>query len=183
MLSELKTEKLPLEGAFLVKPGVFQDKRGVFWKFYTEELMLKNGAKPYFPEEFLTTSRKGVLRGLHYQGGGHPQAKLIRCTMGEVYDVIVDLRKGSPTFGKWHGVTLSEKNMLTLYVPRGFAHGFVAREDGSALLYKTDAPYFYEHERGIIWNDPDLNIDWGVEKPVLSEKDSKWPSFKDAEHF
>jgi len=183
IIRKLESEKLNLKDAFILKPQEFCDFRGTLYKIYTEEVLKVNGVKPYFVEEYLTISKKGVFRGFHYQAGEASQAKLIRCIRGEVYDVIIDMRKSSPTFGKWTGVVLSERNMVALYAPRGFAHGLVALTDDSAVLYKADNGYAPQTERGVIWSDPDLNITWPFEKMLISEKDQKWPRFKDAEVF
>ncbi len=183
IIRELEGEKLLLKDAFIIKPQEFRDERGAFYKFYTEAMLKGFGMKPYFPEEYLAVSKKGVLRGLHYQSGQHAQGKLVRCTQGEIYDVILDLRKSSPTFGKWTGLVLSAQNMLNLFVPRGFAHGFVALTEGATMLYRVDNGYSPGNERGILWNDPQLKIKWGVAEPTVSEKDKKWPLFKDAECF
>lgn len=123
--------------------------------------------------------KKRVLRGLHFQLPPFEQAKLVRVTRGKVYDVIVDLRKNSPTFGKWEGFKLSAENFEILFVPRGFAHGFVTLKENTEVIYKVDNLYSPKHDSGIIWNDPDLSIDWPIKNPVLSKKDSKLQLFKD----
>jgi len=183
IVRKLEGEKLSLKDAFVLKPQEFCDIRGTLYKVYTEAMLAEFGVKPYFHEEYLTVSKKGVLRGLHYQSGEHSQGKLVRCVDGEIYDVILDLRKGSPTFGKWAGLVLSARNMLSLFVPRGFAHGFVALTDDATMLYKADNSYFPDKECGVLWNDPQLKINWGVTDPIISEKDKKWPLFKDAKYF
>ena len=136
-----------------------------------------------FVEEYLSVSKKGVLRGLHYQTGAHSQAKLVRCVRGEVLDAIVDLRKSSPTFGKAATALLSENNMLSLYAPRGFAHGFLALTEGASVLYKADNDYAPAHEKGIMWDDPAISISWPIKNPILSDKDKKWSALKDAQLF
>ena len=177
-------EQLPLEGAFLIKPIVYPDDRGAFSVLFTEDILVAQGFKPYFAMEFLSTSKKGVLRGLHYQAGNASQAKLVRCISGEVYDVIVDLRKSSKTYGKWVGITLSEKNMVAVFVPKGFAHGYLSLSDSSKVLYKVDAPYAPASETGVRYNDLDLNIRWpGTGAPILSKKDALLPTFKDCKKF
>ncbi len=183
IVRKLEGENLPLKDAFVLKPQEFRDERGTFYKLYTEAVLKEFGMEPYFPEEYLTVSKKGVLRGLHYQSGKYAQGKLVRCLNGEIYDVILDLRKGSPTFGKWTGIVLSARNMLSLFVPRGFAHGFVSLTEDAALLYRVDNGYSPDNERGVLWNDPQLGINWNVTNPTLSEKDKKWPLFKDADYF
>lgn len=180
---ELEAESLPIQGAFIIRPKEFEDERGTFYKLYNEELLAPRGAKCNFVEEYLSVSKKGSLRGFHYQTGKFAQAKLVRCVRGEVFDVIVDMDSRSPTFGKWHSVTLSEKNMLGIYVPRTCAHAFLAMKEGSRLLYKADNGYHPEHEAGIIWNDPELNVPWPKMKYILSGKDRAWPLFRDAPKF
>jgi len=184
ILRKLKIVNLPLEGSFVIYPMVFNDERGEFRKLYTEDALKSKNVSPYFPEEYISVSKKWVIRGLHYQLGQYSQAKFVRCARGEVYDVIVDLRRKSPTFARWHGIILSEKNMISIYVPRGFAHGFMSLTEGAQLHYKTDNRYMPESERGIIWNDPDLRINWpSSEKVIVSEKDANWPSFRACEKF
>lgn len=183
IVKKLETKELSLKGAFIIEPLEFRDSRGVFYKTYTEEILAASGTSPRFSEEFLTISNKDVIRGFHYQAGEHAQTKLITCIKGTVFDVIVDLRKSSETYGKWISVELSEKNMRALYVPKGFAHAFASLSDSTTLLYRAAGKYSAEHERGILWNDPDLNISWPIKDPILSEKDGKWPNFKDAEKF
>ena len=123
--------------------------------------------------------KKGVLRGLHFQLPPNEQAKLVRVTRGKVFDVIVDIRKNSPTYGKWEGFELSAENFQMLFVPRGFAHAFLTLEDNTEFMYKVDNFYAPESDSGLIWNDPDLNIDWPIKNPILSEKDAKLQKFKD----
>lgn len=180
---ELGIIELPLKDAFAIKPKVFQDERGEFYKLYARSLFEKKKVGWCFPEQCITVSKKNVLRGLHYQEGEFSQAKIVQCIKGELYDVIVDLRKSSPTFGKWHGNLLSGKNMMSIYVPRGFAHGFLVLEEGTTILYSTDNDYEPKAERGIVWDDPTLKIKWPVSSPILSEKDRKWPLFADAGLF
>jgi dTDP-4-dehydrorhamnose 3,5-epimerase len=181
--SKLETEALQLKGAFIIRPLRFDDERGIFFKLYTKEILARFNVKPFFNEEYLSISKKNVLRGLHFQKGEFSQAKLVRCIRGEVYDVIVDLRKSSPTFSRWQGIKLSEENGVCLYVPRGFAHGFLALKDDSYVMYKADNDYKPESEDGIIWNDPNLRIDWGIANPILSDKDKTWKTIKEIEPF
>ncbi len=179
IIKNLEKKKTPLDGAFLIEPLEFEDERGKFYKVYNEEVL----KTPAFVEEYLSVSGKNVLRGLHYQKGEFAQAKLVRCTKGKVYDAIVDLRKSSPSFSKSFAIVLSDEKMQSLYVPRGFAHGFVSLTQGAQVLYKADNSYKPEQEAGIIWDDADLKISWPVKEPVLSEKDKKWPKLKDAVLF
>jgi len=176
----MEFQKTSLEDAFLIKPQVFQDERGFFCETYSAKKFAAAGIDAVFVQDNHSLSvTKGVLRGLHFQLPEDTQAKLVRVTKGAVYDVIVDLRKDSPTFGKWEGFELTANNFYMLYVPRGFAHGFVTLEDYTEFQYKCDNFYAPENESGIIWNDQDLKIYWPIEKPILSEKDKKLATFKE----
>ena len=169
-----------LKDAYLIKPQVFQDERGFFMETYSEQKFREAGIEADFVQDNHSMSvTKGVLRGLHFQLGEAVQAKLVRVTRGAAYDVIVDLRKDSPTFGKWEAFELTAQNFWILYVPRGFAHGFCTLEDYTEFQYKCDNFYAPDQESGIIWNDPDLKIYWPIEKPILSDKDKKLSLFKD----
>lgn len=175
----MEIEKTNLEGAYLIKPKVHEDERGFFVESYSISKLAELGIKGDFVQDNHSMSvTKGVLRGLHFQKPPFDQAKLVRVTKGAAYDVIVDLRKNSPTFGKWEGFELTANNFLMLYVPRGFAHGFCTLEDYTEFQYKCDNIYNHESEGGIIWNDSDLKIYWPIENPILSEKDGKAPQFK-----
>lgn len=180
---KLETEKLPIAGALLIRPMRSEDSRGAFYKLCTEELLKANGASPHFVEHYVSVSRKGVVRGLHYQAGALSQAKLVQCVQGKVYDVILDMRKASPSFGKWAGVELGGADMRSLFIPRGVAHGFATLSDEATMFYSVDNVYSKEHERGVLWNDPALKIEWRVQKPIVSERDLALPPFKDAEYF
>ncbi len=176
----MEFQKTTLKDAFLVKSQVFQDERGFFLENYSKQKFQAAGIEVDFVQDNHSLSvKKGVLRGLHFQKGSDAQAKLVRVTKGAVYDVIVDLRKDSPTFGKWEGFTLTAENFLMLFVPRGFAHGFCTLEENSEFQYKCDNFYVPQSEGGVIWNDPTLKIDWPVENPILSEKDQKNPTWKE----
>lgn len=184
MTNKIELIDLPLKDAFLIKPFKQKDERGFFYKMYVEEELLKRNIKPYFSEEFFSISKKNVIRGFHYQAGQYSEAKLVNCIIGKVYDVIIDLRKGSPTFGKWMAVELSEQNNYMLYIPKGFAHGFIALSEKAYMIYRVDNKYCSEYARGIIYNDPYLNIPWpNTGRIIVSEKDRKWPEFKDCEKF
>ena len=183
LVRTLEVEETPLKDAFIIKPLEFTDERGVFYKLFNEEILKEVGFTQNFPEQYISISKKGVLRGLHYQSGGFSQGKLIQCIKGEVHDVILDLRKKSATFGQWAGITLSQKNMHTIAIPRGFAHGFAVQSNEAVMLYHVDNHYSAAHERGVRWNDPSLGIDWKINKPILNEKDATFPLFKDAEYF
>lgn len=176
----MEKQETSLKDAYLLKPKVFEDERGFFMESFSQKKMEELGIEGNWVQDNHSMSvTKGVLRGLHFQFPGSTQAKLVRVTRGAVYDVIVDLRKDSPTFGKWEGFELRADNHLMLYVPRGFAHGFVTLEDYTEFQYKCDDYYDASNEGGIMWNDPDLKIYWPIEDPILSEKDKKHPQFKD----
>jgi len=172
-------EKLEIDGLCLITPKVFADERGYFMETYKRSVFFENGIKRDFVQDNLSRSKKGVLRGLHYQEGDYAQGKLVRCSKGEVFDVAVDIREGSKTFGQWYGVVLSEENGKMLYIPEGFAHGFYTLSEVADLVYKCTSEFHAPADRGIIWNDPDINIDWKTDKPILSEKDMKHPRLKE----
>lgn len=175
----MKIEKTTLEGAYLINLRVFNDERGFFTETYSKKKLAEAGIIADFVQDNHSMSvTKGVLRGLHFQTGEDVQAKLVRVTKGAVYDVIVDLRKDSPTFGKWEGFELTDNNHRMLFVPRGFAHGFCTLEDYTEFQYKCDNYYAPQSEGSLIWNDEDLKIYWPIENPILSEKDSKAQEFK-----
>ena len=168
--------KLEIEGLVLVKPKVFGDNRGFFMESYKKSEFLANGIDCEFVQDNHSKSSKGVLRGLHYQAKPKTQAKLIRCSKGRVYDIAVDLRKNSKTFGKCAKVELSEENNNMFFIPEGFAHGFVVLSDEAELLYKTNTEFSPEHDRGVLWCDKDINVNWGIDfEPILSEKDKIQP--------
>ncbi|WP_339278981.1 dTDP-4-dehydrorhamnose 3,5-epimerase [Paenibacillus sp. FSL W8-1187] len=172
--------KLP--GLKLIEPAIHGDHRGFFVESYNEVRYVQMGITTKFVQDNHSLSvEAGVLRGLHYQMNPKAQTKLVRCTAGAIYDVVVDIRKGSPTFGQWQGFILSATNHRQLLVPKGFAHGFCTLVPNSEVQYKVDEFYSAEHDRGIAWNDPALGIDWPVRKPVLSDKDGKHPILADAD--
>ncbi len=174
--------KLDIKDVQLIIPKVFNDERGFFLEGYKKSDFIKNGIDIDFNQDNHSRSTKGVLRGLHYQASPKGQAKLVRCIKGGIFDVAVDIRKNSPTFGKWVGEKLTEENKRMLYIPDGFAHGFVVLSDIAELLYKASNEYSKEHDRGILWNDPDIGIDWGIDfEPILSEKDKIQPRLKEIE--
>ena len=173
-------KKLEIEDVILVTPQVFGDSRGFFMESYQKSVFEQNGIKDDFNQDNHSKSTKGVLRGLHYQTNPKAQAKLVRCPRGKIFDVAVDLRKNSPTFGKWVGEILSEENKNMLYIPAGFAHGFVVLSDEAELLYKASNEYSPQNDRGIRWNDHEINVDWRIDfEPLISEKDSKQPYLKE----
>ena len=169
-----------LPGVLVIEPRVFTDSRGLFMETYhAVKLADAAGIDLPFPQDNHSTSRRGVLRGLHFQEP-NPQGKLVRVISGSVLDVAVDIRRGSPTFAKWVGVELSAENNRQLWVPPGFAHGFCVIGESAEVLYKCTALYEAENDRGILWNDPRIGIDWPVEDPVLSPKDAALPLLQDA---
>ena len=173
----MQVSKTPIDGLLIVEPKVFRDSRGMFYEVYSENRYKEHGM-PSFTQDNHSISKLGVLRGLHYQVNPG-QGKLVRVTRGEVFDVAVDIRKQSSTYGKWWGLLLSEKNNLQLYIPVGFAHGFCVLSESAEVLYKCSDYYSPENERGILWSDPDLAIDWPVKDPILSEKDAAYPLFSE----
>jgi dTDP-4-dehydrorhamnose 3,5-epimerase len=177
-------KRFPVEGPVLVTPRVFPDDRGFFLETYKKSDFVNNGINAEFIQDNHSKSVKGVLRGLHYQINPSAQGKLVRCIQGEILDITVDIRKSSPTFGKWVAEKLSAENRKMLYIPIGFAHGFLVLSDTAEIIYKVHGgEYSPEHDRGIAWNDPELAIDWGVKDVIVSEKDMKQPLLKDAEVF
>ncbi|MDH0447931.1 dTDP-4-dehydrorhamnose 3,5-epimerase [Shewanella sp. GD04112] len=162
----------------IIEPKVFGDERGFFFESFNQQLFESAVGYPVkFVQDNHSKSSKGVLRGLHYQLSPHEQGKLVRCVVGEVFDVAVDIRKNSPTFGQWVGVYLSAENKKQLWIPSGFAHGFVTLSDTAEFLYKTTDYYHRESEGAIAWNDPELKIEWPIESVLLSEKDRQAPMF------
>ncbi|GAS84708.1 dTDP-4-dehydrorhamnose 3,5-epimerase [Paenibacillus amylolyticus] len=178
----MKVTALKLEGAKILEPKVHGDHRGFFMESYNDQIMKDNGVNYSFIQDNQSLSvETGVIRGLHYQLNPKAQTKLIRVLSGAIYDVIVDVRKSSPTFGQWVGVILSEHNQRQLLVPKGFAHGFCTLVPNTQVLYKVDEYYSPENDRGILWNDPSLGIDWPTSNPILSDKDQRHPLLADAE--
>lgn len=178
----MRLTPLKLNDSVLLEPVIHGDHRGFFMESYNESKMHDLGLKFDFIQDNQSLSAEpGVLRGLHYQLNPQAQTKLIRVLSGAIYDVILDIRKSSPTFGQWIGVILSEHNKRQLLVPKGFAHGFCTLVPNTQVLYKVDEYYSPEHDRGILWNDPSLGIDWPVSEPLLSEKDRLHPTFANAE--
>ncbi len=175
-------KKLDIPEVMLIEAHAFSDDRGFFMEIFKESIFSVNGINTKFVQDNLSHSKKGVLRGMHYQKEPRSQAKLVMASRGKIFDVAVDIRKGSPTYGRWVGETLSDKNHLLLYVPQGFAHGFVVLSDEADVIYKVDAEYSPEHERGILWNDSEVGVKWPVGKPILIKKDLALPALKDADN-
>jgi len=176
-------EKTPIPGLLIITPKIFSDNRGYFFESYNKKSFSDVGINDNFCQDNESKSAFGVIRGLHCQVEPYAQSKLVRVLKGRVFDVAVDLRKGSPTFGKWHGIELTEENKKQFYIPRGFAHGFSVLSEVAVFSYKCDNYYYPEAERGIIYNDPELNIDWRIDlkDALISEKDNKNPLFSEAE--
>lgn len=175
--------KLEIPEVRLISPDIYTDNRGIFAEVYKRTEFEREGIYEHFEQDNFSGSKKDVLRGLHYQIPPMAHAKVVRCIKGKVFDVAIDLRKNSPTFGKWVGTELSEENHLMLYIPEFCAHGFVVLSDYAEVAYKCSRQYSPQHERGVIWNDPDICISWPVREPILSEKDKKLPRLKDAVVF
>jgi dTDP-4-dehydrorhamnose 3,5-epimerase len=173
---------LALPGLTLVKPRVFGDQRGFFLELYKHSEFVAAGISGHLVQDNYSRSSSGVLRGLHYQKSPKAQAKLVTCLKGRIFDVAVDIRKGSPQFGKWTGVELTEENKQLLYVPAGFAHGFQVLSGTAEVLYKCTDEYSPSDDRGIIWNDPDINVAWPLKDPVLSGKDKLHPRLQQADN-
>ena len=180
-MGKITVETCEIEGLKIITPTVFGDKRGYFVETYNYNDYKAAGIDEVFVQDNQSASGKGVLRGLHFQIE-HPQAKLVRAIKGEVFDVAVDLRKGSKTFGKWFGVVLSEENMKQFFIPQGFAHGYFVLSDYAEFCYKTNDFYHPGDEGGLMYNDPDLGIEWpGIDKVEvnLAERDTKWGGIKE----
>lgn len=174
---EVLQTKIP--DLLVIKPTVFKDVRGYFYESYNLEIFKKHGIDATFVQDNESKSAKGVLRGIHFQKPPFAQGKLVRVIQGSVMDVAVDLRLNSPTYGKWVAVELSAENKLMYWIPSGFGHGFVTLEDDTIFSYKCTQVYNKASEGSILWNDPELNISWGFDKPLLSEKDQQAPLFRD----
>lgn len=175
--------KTPIPDLVILKNKVFEDARGYFTEAYNEKVFQENGITIDFRQDNRSKSDYGVIRGLHYQLNPSSQSKLVSVIVGKVFDVAVDIRKGSPTFGQWYGVELSDKNHLQFLIPQGFAHGFSVLSETAIFSYKCDNFYTPELDRGIAYNDPTLNIDWKIpaDKALISDKDTKNPLLADAE--
>lgn len=176
-MAKINIIKTKIDGLVIIKPSVFGDERGYFMETYNEEEFHEAGLTMKFVQDNESKSSKGVLRGLHFQRK-FSQGKLVRVTRGEVYDVGVDLRYGSPTYGQWAGVLLTEENKTMFYVPEGFAHGFLVISDEAVFNYKCTNLYAPEYDGGVRWNDPSIGVEWpleGIDEPLLSEKDKELP--------
>ena len=184
-MGKITVTRCDIEGLCVIEPTVFYDERGYFVETYNQNDMKEAGLDMVFVQDNQSMSAKGVLRGLHFQKQ-FPQGKLVRAIRGSVFDVAVDLREGSKTYGKWFGVTLSAENKKQFYIPEGFAHGFLVLSDEAEFAYKCTDFYHPGDEGGVIWNDPQIGIEWPIEegmKLIISEKDQKWKGINDTFHF
>jgi dTDP-4-dehydrorhamnose 3,5-epimerase len=176
----MKIIKTDIEGLLIFEPRIFEDERGYFFESFRNDIFKEINPEIVFLQENESKSSKNVLRGLHYQMPPFSQGKLVSVVKGKVWDIAVDLRKNSDTFGKWLGLQLTENNKLQMYIPEGFAHGFLTLEDDTIFQYKCTNYYHKESERAISWNDKTLNIDWRIENPLISEKDAVADNFQQA---
>ncbi len=177
----MKVESSALAGVLLIEPKVFKDNRGFFMESYNRQVLAEFGITQEFVQDNHSASTRNTLRGLHYQICPG-QDKLVRCVVGEVYDVVVDIRRGSPTFGRWEGFVLSADNKRMVYVPKGFAHGFCVLSDYAEFLYKCTEYWSPQDERGIAWDDPEIGVDWKLNgSPILSDKDKRNPQLREAD--
>ena len=174
----MKIIETKLPGVLIIEPDIFGDSRGFFMETYHKERYGVAGMDAEFVQDNTSFSTRGTLRGLHFQYP-HSQAKLVQVFMGEVFDVAVDIRKGSPAFGKWFGATLSSENKQQLFIPAGFAHGFCVLSETALFSYKCTEFYSPSDERGVLWSDPVIGIEWPINDPLLSDKDEKYPRFND----
>jgi len=169
----VKVRETSLPGVLILEPQVFKDERGFFLETFSAKRLAGSGIPENFAQDNHSRSTRNVVRGLHYQLK-HPQGKLIHAARGRIFDVAVDIRRGSPTFAKWFGVELNDENLFSLWIPGGFANGFCVLSDFADVIYKCTVPYEADDDRGVAWNDPSIGIDWPVENPVLSAKDSAY---------
>lgn len=181
-MEKIIVDDCPLAGVKVIRPRVFADGRGSFAEVYNRRDFAEAGMDADFVQDNCSVSRRGVLRGMHFQRR-HAQTKLVRVARGAAFDAVVDLRPGSATLGRWFGLELSAENALQLYIPAGFAHGFLSLEEDTVFCYKVDEYYAPGDEGGIIWNDPEIAVDWPLaagESPVLSPRDAAWPAFAES---
>ncbi len=179
----MKSIETDLDGVFILEPTVFGDHRGFFMESYTKHKFDSIGLEfDMVQDNHSLSSETGTIRGLHYQTRPMELTKIVRCVRGEIFDVVVDIRRGSPTYGKWVSAILSAENKRQIVVPKGFAHGICTMTPNTEIIYKVDQYYSPEHDKGIIWNDPTIGIEWPVSDPVLSEKDKNQPTLEKAEN-
>ena len=181
----MRFEQGEIEGVVLIHPQVLGDSRGYFFESFRSKEFAREVCDRTFVQENQSLSHRGVVRGLHFQRGDAAQAKLVSMAMGKVRDIVVDLRKDSPTFGKWTAYEIDDQTHTQIYIPRGLAHGFVVLSEVAVLQYKCDAVYAPEAESGVLWCDPTLNIDWGISpaEAMVSDKDQKWPQWQECYKF
>lgn len=182
-MGKIQVTKCPIEGLYIIEPTVYGDKRGYFMETYNQRDMEEAGLNMVFVQDNQSMSVKNVLRGLHFQKQ-YPQGKLVRVIRGRVFDVAVDIRKGSATYGQWYGIELSAENKKQFYVSEGFAHGFLVLSEEAEFCYKVTDFYHPDDEGGIMWNDPDIGIAWPLEEgaePILAERDQNWKRLKETE--
>ena len=177
----MKLHETSLPGVLIVEPQVFRDDRGFFLETFSAKQLADSPIPGSFAQDNHSRSNRGVVRGLHYQLE-HPQGKLIHAARGKIFDVAVDIRRGSPTFAKWFGLELSDENLLSLWIPSGFAHGFCVLSDVADVIYKCTVPYEAADDRGIAWNDPLIGIDWPIQNAILSAKDSAYAPLSEDRH-
>jgi len=173
-----KFQRLGISDVIIVEPQLFPDNRGFFFESFKESEFISNGIDKRFVQDNFSHSTHGVIRGLHYQKNPKSQAKLVTVLKGKIFDVAVDIRKNSSTFGKWVGEILSDENHKLIYIPEGFAHGFCVLSDYADVIYKASNEYSPENEKGVIWNDSKINISWPIKNPIISNKDNKLPSLQ-----
>lgn len=173
-------ERTDLDGVVKIESEVFKDERGYLLETYDEAVFEENGIETDFVLEFYSKSDKDTLRGLHQQTKPFQQGKIVRCFTGRIFDVAVDVRKDSKNYGEYVSLTLSGRNKRAVYIPRGFAHGFVTLSESAIVHYKVDNEYAPEHECGVAWNDPEIDINWPISQPKLSEKDANWPPLRES---
>ncbi|TJX13965.1 dTDP-4-dehydrorhamnose 3,5-epimerase [Tissierella creatinini] len=178
----MKITELEIKGVKILEPEVFEDFRGSYSESYSARTLMEYGIDNIFVQDnHIKSIKKGTLRGIHYQNNPKSQTKLLRCTRGKILDIVVDLRKDSTTYKKWLGVELSEENNKQIWIPNGFGHGLLTLTDNCEILYKVDEFYEPNLDRVIAWNDPDINIDWPIDNPILSSKDKNAPLLKDSD--
>ena len=175
-------KKLSISDVIIIEPTIFPDERGAFFELFKQSIFEQNEINVKFVQDNISVSNLNVLRGLHFQKTPKSQAKLITVLQGEIFDVAVDIRKNSPTYGKWVGEILSDINHKLLFIPEGFAHGFCTLRKNTIVMYKVSNEYSSELERSIVWNDPEINISWPIKNPILSEKDSQSSTLKNADN-
>ena len=175
-------KKLSIPDVIIIEPKIFPDERGAFFELFKQSIFEQNEINVKYVQDNISVSNLNVLRGLHFQKTPKSQAKLITVLQGEIFDVAVDIRKNSPTYGKWVGEILSETNRKLLFIPEGFAHGFCTLRENTIVMYKVSNEYSSELERSIIWNDPEINISWPIKNPILSEKDSQATILKNVDN-